>query len=235
MKSIAEAELLRILEERSKDKMVELKEVQLENLDLSRFDLHNVNFAWSDFKNVNLEGANFENSILENTYFSDCSLRGAILRNSNLGGANFRFCDLSHSNIEGANLFCAVLEGARLDGIRHNENTKYFRLYCPEKGPFLGYKQCFNYKIVQLLIPADARRTSGTTNACRCNKAKVLSIKSYDLQEHYMEARSLVNENFVYRVGEMAEVADFNEDRWYESTTGIHFWMTRNEAMGYLE
>nr|WP_278247372.1 DUF5758 domain-containing protein [Clostridium botulinum] len=26
---------------------------------------------------------------------------------------------------------------------------------------------------------------------------------------------------------------DFDEDRWMDSTTGIHFWMTREEAKNY--
>jgi len=28
-------------------------------------------------------------------------------------------------------------------------------------------------------------------------------------------------------------VLDFNEDRWQDSTTGIHFWLTREEALAY--
>ena len=26
---------------------------------------------------------------------------------------------------------------------------------------------------------------------------------------------------------------NFNPDRWYDSTGGIHFWMNRDEAIGY--
>ncbi len=74
---------------------------------------------------------------------------------------------------------------------------------------------------------------SSTLPSCRCNKAKVLTIKSFDYKENYMEAWSLVDENFVYRVGEWVEVKDFDEDRWMDSTRGIHFWMTREEAKSY--
>lgn len=87
--------------------------------------------------------------------------------------------------------------------------------------------------MVQLLIPADAKRTSATLPSCRCSKAKVLTIKSLDYKEIYKEAWSLVDENFVYRVGEWVEVKNFDEDRWKDSTTGIHFWMTREEAKNY--
>ncbi len=43
----------------------------------------------------------------------------------------------------------------------------------------------------------------------------------------------MVDENFVYKKGQWVEVKDFNENRWQDSTTGIHFWMTRAEAEGY--
>ena len=98
---------------------------------------------------------------------------------------------------------------------------------------FFGYKKCVNDRMVQLLIPADAKRTSATLPSCRCNKAKVLTIKSFDFKENYEEAWSLVDENFVYRRGQWVKVKDFNEDRWQDSTTGIHFWMTRQEAENY--
>ena len=64
-------------------------------------------------------------------------------------------------------------------------------------------------------------------------KSHVLTIKSFDYSEEYDEAWSLVDENFVYRRGQWVEVKDFNEDRWQDSTTGIHFWLTREEAKAY--
>ena len=136
-------------------------------------------------------------------------------------------------NIKGANLFAAVLEHAVLDDIVSDENTQWFRMHCPETGPILGYKKCVNDRLVQLLIPADALRTSATLPSCRCNKAQVLTIKSFDFKKNYDEAWSLVDENFEYKRGEWVEVKDFNEDRWMDSTTGIHFWMTREEAEAY--
>ena len=147
--------------------------------------------------------------------------------------ASFRGCDMRKCNIEGADLFGAVLEYARLDGIISDGDTKWFRLRCPEEGAFLGYKKCVNDRMVQLLIPADAKRTSATLPSCRCSKAKVLTIKSFDFTQNFDEAWSLVDEDFVYKKGEWAEVKDFNEDRWQDSTTGIHFWMTREEAEAY--
>lgn len=185
------------------------------------------------FQNVVFDGADLTGSSIMNAGLDGCSLRKVIFENANLYGACMRGCDMTGCNIKGANLFAAVLEHAVLDDIVSDENTQWFRMHCPETGPILGYKKCVNDRLVQLLIPADAKRTSATLPSCRCNKAKVLTIKSFDSTEEFDEAWSLVDENFVYRKGQWVEVKDFNEDRWMDSTTGIHFWMTREEAIGY--
>ena len=38
---------------------------------------------------------------------------------------------------------------------------------------------------------------------------------------------------FIYTVGEVVEVPDFNTDRWDECSTGIHFFINRQEAVDY--
>ncbi len=233
MRAISKEELEAAIAHRSLGERISFREVEIWNMDLTGMDLSNMEFELSSFQNTVLDHVNLENSSVENALFDGCSLHGANFTNANLKTASFRYCDLRESNIEGANLFGAVLEYAKLDGIISNEDTKWFRLRCPETGAFLGYKKCVNDRMVQLLIPADAKRTSATLPSCRCNKAKVLTIKSFDFKENYEEAWSLVDENFVYRRGQWVEVKDFNEDRWQDSTTGIHFWMTRQEAENY--
>lgn len=177
------------------------------------------------YRNRNLQGMNFSNRDLSYYDFSGADLTGADFRNSNLTGAH----------IEGANLHFANLEGAILKDIHFDAATKYFRMRCPEKGPFLGYKLCYNFRVVRLLIPADAKRCSATSEACRCNKAKVLSIQSVDQKVNFQEAEAFVDHRFIYRVGEMVHVKNFNEDRWTDSTTGIHFFMSREEAISYMK
>lgn len=233
MKPITIEELKDKLNVREKNTTLVLREIQLENADLSEWKLNNVDFSLSVFRNVCFDRADLSHSAIVNALFDSCTFRETNFRHANMKGAALRYDDLSGADICGANLFSAVLEHANLEGIRSDEETKFFRLYCPETGPFLGYKKCFNNRLVQLLIPADAKRTSATLNSCRCSKAKVLTIKSFDYSEEFDEAWSLVDENFVYRKGQWVEVPDFNEDRWMDSTTGIHFWLTREEALAY--
>lgn len=233
MRRISQNELEDMLEKRVKGQMCVAGDIRLCDVNLRGFDLSYMDFTLGVFKNVCFDEANFSHSSIENALFENCTFRGADFRYANMRTCAMRYNDLTGANIEGADLFAAVLEHAKLDGIIYNDETKWFKLHCPETGPFLGYKKCFNNRLVQLLIPADAKRTSATMNSCRCSKAKVLTIKSFDYKEEFDEAWSLVDENFVYRKGEWVEVPNFNEDRWQDSTTGIHFWMTREEALAY--
>jgi len=233
MRSISAEELKTLISESTEGNRPEFKECEFRDMDLTGWKLDNMDFTLSSFQNVILNGVDFSGGSVENALFDGCPMHGAGFRNANMRTASFRYCDMGECDIRGADLYGAVLEYANLEGIISDEDTKWFRLHCPEKGAFLAYKKCVNDRLVQLLVPADAKRTSATRPSCRCNKAKVLTIKSFDFQQNFDEAWSLVDENFVYRKGQWVEVKNFNEDRWQDSTTGIHFWLTREEAKAY--
>ena len=205
----------------------------LENMNLENYDLSDMNFSHSNFINVNLSNVNFCSSQLVNVLLDDCDLQNANLKNTNLERASLRRANLTKADISGARLYAAVLENAILDNIIFDDNTKNFRIHCPEKGAFIAYKKGLNNLIVKLLIPSDARRVSSTMNCCRCDKAKVLEIKNFEGTKFFDEAWSTVAEGFCYKLGEWVYAENFNEDRWYDSTGGIHFWMTEDEAKAY--
>lgn len=184
---------------------------------------------------LDLRGSSFRGLDLQGFDFSFCDLTGSDFRGCNLSGSDFCGSNLTDCRIEGACLYLARLEKAVLTGIRFDASTQYYAMRCPAEGAFLAYKLCFNYRLVRLLIPADAKRSSATNNACRCSKAKVLSIKSCDGKRSFTEANAFVDHNFVYRVGEVAHASGFNENRWVDSTTGIHFFMTAEEAFEYMK
>ena len=205
----------------------------LENMNLENYDLSDMNFSHSNFIGVNLSNVNFCSSQLVNVLLDDCNLQNANLKNANLERASLRRANLTKVDISGARLYAAVLENAILDNIIFDDNTKNFRIHCPEKGAFIAYKKGLNNLIVKLLIPSDSRRVSSTMNCCRCDKAKVLEIKNFEGTKFFDEAWSTVAEGFCYKLGEWVYAENFNEDRWYDSTGGIHFWMTEEEAKAY--
>ncbi|MCR4956347.1 MAG: pentapeptide repeat-containing protein [Lachnospiraceae bacterium] len=210
-----------------------MSEERFVDLDLSGKDFSGRDLTKSSFENVCLENANFEGAILENALMDGISLKGSNLRNANFQGVCLREGSLENCDCRGTDFYAAVLEHTNMKGMITDDTTKWIKLYPPAEGALLGFKKCFGDRIVQLLIPADAKRTSATRNCCRCNKAKVLSIWNFEGTQCFDEAWSLVDDNFVYKKGSWVEVKDFNEDRWYDSTTGIHFWLTREEAIGY--
>ena len=108
---------------------------------------------------------------------------------------------------------------------------------CPEKSPYIGYKKAEIWEkdhyapvIVTLEVPETAKRSSATTNKCRCSEAKVVSIESVDGSTKYDKAISSFDHDFIYKVGETVKVKDFDDDRWAECAPGIHHFMTRKEA-----
>lgn len=147
---------------------------------------------------------------------------------ADLRGAKLRGVDLSEANLSGANLRGADLRGASLRGIYGIP-----AICCPEEGSFIGFKKAGDY-IVKILILDDAKRSSATSRKCRCSKAKVLSITELDGSEtDVTEVNSNYDSRFVYRIGETVEVPNFDDDRWNECAPGIHFFITRQEAVEY--
>ena len=144
----------------------------------------------------------------------------ADLRNVNLRGVNLCNADLRYADLRGVNLRGAV-------------NVPFIPYACPDFGMFIGYKKASGY-IVELEIPEDAKRLSATTRKCRCNKAKVLRILNYDRTvADVTEVRSNYNSAFVYKVGDIVSVDNFDEDRFNECSTGIHFFINFQEAVDY--
>ena len=199
-----------------------LCEANLRGANLREADLRGADLREADLREANLRGANLRGA----------NLREADLRGANLRGANLREADLREANLRGANLRGANLREADLRGADHNEGTAFLLSQCPD-GAFIGYKKASSH-IVKLLVPEDAKRSSATTLKCRCSKAKVLEIQNLDGSKSDLKAvPSDRDENFIYVVGKEKEVEGFDEDRWNECSTGIHFFISREMAVKY--
>lgn len=140
--------------------------------------------------------------------------------------------NLSGANLSGANLRWADLCGADLCGAKCIDSAKnlFYPLSCPEKGGYMGFKKA-DRKIVEIMIPVDAKRSSATGRKCRASKAVVISITTLDGDPAGNEVCSDHDKDFVYRVGETVEVQNFDENRWNECAPGIHHYITREEAV----
>lgn len=205
-----------------------LQGVRLWGADLSLADLRYIILRNTDLHNANLIGANLLDADLHGTDLSGTDLSSANLCHTDLSYTNLYGADLLEANLSGANL-----NGAILDNVKYNSRTSFLTLQCPEEGSFIGYKKARGH-IVKLEILSDAKRSSATTRKCRCSAAKVLSITTLDGRDDGTQFISSGRDsNFIYRVGEIVRVDDFDENRWNECSTGIHFFITRDEAVEY--
>ena len=196
----------------------------LGNANLGNANLRNANLGYADLGNANLRNANLRNA----------NLRNANLRNANLGYADLGNADLGKANLRNANLGNANLRNADLRNadLGYANHIPYIPLNCPSDGAFVGWKKV-NGKLVQLLIPEDAKRSSATTMKCRCDKAKVLAITSLDGAEQYDIVLNTNYTNTEYKVGEMVFPNKFDDDRWNECSNGIHFFINKQDAINY--
>lgn len=229
----------------------DLRESNLYQVNLLEANLYKANLYAANLYNANLLEANLckANLCAANLYGAKmfgAKLSGANLCNTNLCRAGLQKSNLCEANLQGSDLRGADLRGANLRGANLQEaelyeaclgeatNIPYVPLACPERGSFTAFKQCGKY-IVELLIPADAKRSSATTRECRASYAKVLSITTLDGE--IVKTDRVMNSNYpsyiVYKVGEYVYPDAFDEDRWKESSHGIHFFINRQDAVEY--
>lgn len=210
----------------------DLREADLTGADLSGADLSGALLSYSNLSGANLTGAN-----LTGTSLHHADLRKADLTDANLTCSDLREADLSDADLSGTNMYHSWLIGTKLDNIKYTVSTSFYTIQCPEEGSFIGYKKVVdrnnNKKILKLLIPEDAKRTSDTSRMCRCSKATVLSITELDGTSS--ETKTIENgyyDAFTYTVGQTKEVM-FDPDRFDPEyrKKGIFFFITRDEAV----
>ena len=201
----------------------------------------NINFlnmlGYVDFKDCTFTNCTFDNLIFTGVYFDKCSFNHVNFSSCVFEVACFFSCSLPKDN---SFIDCKInalrfMEDCSKVDFSYNYSPAFSPI-CPE-GDIIGYKQVIveenKIGIAKLLIPKDAKRSNSTSRKCRCDKAKVLSITSYVGCENYTIARSEYDTTFIYEVGKTIQVNNFDENRWNECAPGIHFFLTREEAIDY--
>ena len=204
-----------------------LKQYGLANLrgaDLSCADLSRANLSRADLSHADLSHADLSRADLSRADLSCADLSCADLSRANLSYADLRGADLSRANLYGAKL---------------SELTVAQTSILPDEGDIIGWKKAIALDgapiIVKLLIPSDAQRSNATGRKCRASTARVLDLQ--DKQGNSLPpdttAYSSYDPDFTYKKGETVHVEDFDTNRWNECAPGIHFFITRIEAVEY--
>ena len=162
-----------------------------------------------------------EKDIEARANLADANLAGAYLSDANLAGAYLARANLADANLAGANLADANLAYAK-----GSELAIAMTRILPA-GDLIGWKKCKYGVIVKLRVPAEAKRSHAFGRKCRAEYVDVLDVIGADvgISEHDSKTE--------YRPGQRVTPDSFDENWRYECSSGIHFFITREEAEAY--
>ena len=214
-----------------------LHDADLRYADLRGADLHGACLYDADLRDADLGCAN-----LRDAYLGGANLHGADLGHANLSDANLSYANLSDANLSGVDLRYADLGHADLSDANHVQLSIAKTSILPDEGDIIGWKKAWTDDtmppksvIVKLLIPSDAQRSNATGRKCRASTARVLDLQ--DKQGNSLPSDTTAysghDTDFTYKKGETVHVEDFDTNRWNECAPGIHFFITRIEAVEY--
>ena len=205
-----------------------LSYASLPGANLSRAILADAILTGANLTDARLPGANLSRAILANARLPGANLSYANLSRAILTGANLSYADLSYADLSGANLTGANLSDAILTGTI----LPAFRI-CPETGVFTAWKMLRDRRIAELRVPADAKRTSSLIGRkCRAERVDVVGI--VDLSTGQQVGIGLSKHDATpYIVGQTVTPDSYDDDIRVECTHGIHFFITRQEAVDY--
>ena len=207
--------------------------------DFTGADMSKVKLEYSTFVHCDFIGAKLFSAKSYGGQFTDCDFTGAYMNDIDLAystivGSNLASVDLSRANLSistllGCDLSRAKFTGANLEGARLDRVTSIpdelveITNICPE-GDIIGYKKLTDGVICTLRIPAAAKRSNAIGRKCRAEYAIVIDG----------EGTSIHDEAFEYKIGETVRpTTPFDGNRWEECASGIHFFLTEEEAIDY--
>ena len=204
--------------------------------------LHGADLRGAYLRHADLRGADLHHASLHGAYLMHADLRGADLCDADLRDADLYRADLRGADLHGADLRGADLHGADLHRAYDVKLSIAKISILPDEGDIIGWKKAWTDNempptpvIVKLLIPADAQRSNATGRKCRASTARVLDLQ--DKQGNSLPpdttAYSGYDTDFTYKKGETVHVENFDTNRWNECAPGIHFFITRIEAVEY--
>ena len=191
-------------------------------------------FVGAKFHGEMMPRADLSYKDLTDTCFVTAYLYGADLRYANFDRSDLRCATMRRADLRGADLSGANLKGAELEGAIFNEETILPDFQIPQDKDLIVWKKLCDGKIAKLLIKKEWARTASLIgNKCRAERALVLEIR--DPQGRFCRyGYSIRSKLFAYRAGSLVSPEEsYDGDIRVECTSGIHFFITREEAKDY--
>ena len=172
------------------------------------------------------ENADLRYADLRYADLSYADLRSADLSYADLRYADLRSADLRSADLRSADLRSADLRSADLSSAKNAELAVAMTRILPQ-GELIGWKKCRGDIIVKLKIPTEAKRSHAFGRKCRAEFADVLEVIGEG------KAISLHDGKTEYEVGKRMTPDKFDENWMEECSSGIHFFITEEEARSY--
>jgi len=181
------------------------------------------------FDNCKIPGIN--NTVMVDDTFLNCSFKGATIRgdliNCFFEGCDFTDADYAYMRIRG-NCTFRNCTGIDLQAPRYRALPV---------GQFTAYKRVSG-AILELLVSRKAQRVSAPSNNERKYRVSRVLVKRALKEDGtaiqgFTKFSSLWEPSFVYEVGKWAEEPNFDPDPSTICTSGIHIFLTFEEARDY--
>ena len=182
----------------------------------------------TEFDHVTFQYTDFESSSFENAKISD----------SHIYASNFDMTKLYNVVFENTEFDKHSCYGAYIKNPSIKNTTGLPPMACPKKGSFIAYMPVSVSRtkldaIAELYIPETAKRCSGTTRRCRVSRAKIVAF--YDIKGRKLK------DKVAYQIGQdnarcatdkyvKFKASTFDNNRWNDYSTGIHCYMSFDEA-----
>ena len=197
----------------------------LRSADLSSADLSSADLSYADLRSADLSSANL----------SYANLRSANLSYANLSSANLRYADLRSADLRSADLRSADLRSADLSyadlSYAKNSELAIAMTRILPQGTLIGWKKIRSKNgdlIAKLQIPEEAKRSHAFGRKCRAEWVLVLEIIGGD------QGHSSYDSTVIYKAGLVIKPEQpFCEEWTEECASGIHFFITKEEAEAY--
>ena len=209
----------------------DLRYADLSSADLRSADLGSADLGSADLRSANLRSADLSSANLSSANLSSANLSSADLRSADLGSADLSYADLSYADLSYADLRYADLRYADLSyadlSYADGAALAVAKTRILPEGDIVGWKKCQSGTLVKLLIPKKAKRSHAFGRKCRAEFVKVLEVVGAK------EAKS-IHDGTVYVAGKTVKPkCQFDENWMEECASGIHFFITREEAEEY--
>lgn len=225
------------------EKHIHLISETIKHISLTRNDLLGAEFYSCVFDGVYLENVNFNQARFDDCLFVNCAFYNVTFVDAIIMSSFFTECSFVNSNLDEAKIH----DFGYSDLLMRNSKCSHIRMACPEEGSFIAWKKVaysapygppyeygmgIKYALVKLQIPAEAARSSAGSRKCRCEYADVLDIEDIGTGRK-MNYVNNYEHPITYTRGKRAYPDSFDPDRWTECSHGIHFFMSKQDALEY--